>query len=99
MTENKAYTEDYLKPDKRSISNAVQIYFKDGTSTEMVECEFPLGHRFRRGEAVPKLLEKFSANLKTHFSEKQQKHIYKRCTSSETLQTMRVNDFVDMFCM
>lgn len=99
VTENKAYTEDYLKPDKRSISNAVQIYFKDGTSTEMVECEFPLGHRFRRGEAVPKLLEKFSANLKTHFSEKQQKHIYKRCTSSETLQTMRVNDFVDMFCM
>ncbi len=67
VTENKVYTEDYLKPDKRSISNAVQIHFKDGTSTEMVECEFPLGHRFRRDEAVPKLLEKFSANLKTHF--------------------------------
>ncbi|MEC0280313.1 bifunctional 2-methylcitrate dehydratase/aconitate hydratase [Bacillus halotolerans] len=99
VTENKAYTEDYLKPDKRSISNAVQIHFKDGTSTEMVECEFPLGHRFRRDEAVPKLLEKYSGNLKTHFPEKQQKHIYKRCTSSETLQTMRVNDFVDMFCM
>lgn len=41
VTENKTYTEDYLKPDKRSISNAVQVHFKDGTSTEMVECEFP----------------------------------------------------------
>ncbi|MFL6978559.1 bifunctional 2-methylcitrate dehydratase/aconitate hydratase [Bacillus inaquosorum] len=99
VTENKEYTEDYLKPDKRSISNAVQIHFKDGTSTEMVECEFPLGHRFRRNEAVPKLLEKFSANLKTHFSDKQYKHIYEHCTSYETLQTMRVNEFVDMFCM
>ncbi|MCY7976847.1 bifunctional 2-methylcitrate dehydratase/aconitate hydratase [Bacillus inaquosorum] len=99
VTENKVYTEDYLKPDKRSISNAVQIHFKDGTSTEMVECEFPLGHRFRRDEAVPKLLEKFSANLKTHFSDKQYKHIYEHCTNYETLQTMRVNEFVDMFCM
>lgn len=99
VTENKTYTEDYLKPDKRSISNAVQVHFKDGTSTEMVECEFPLGHRFRREEAVPKLLEKFSDNLKTHFPDKQQKHIYERCTSYETLQTMRVNEFVDMFCM
>ncbi|WP_276734575.1 bifunctional 2-methylcitrate dehydratase/aconitate hydratase [Bacillus sp. (in: firmicutes)] len=99
VTENKTYTEDYLKADKRSISNAVQVYFKDGTSTEMVECEFPLGHRFRRDEAVPKLLEKFSANLKTHFADKQHKHIYERCASYETLQTMRVNEFVDMFCM
>lgn len=99
VTENKTYTEDYLKPDKRSISNAVQVHFKDGTSTEMVECEFPLGHRFRREEAVPKLLEKFSDNLKTHFPDKQHKHIYERCTSYETLQTMRVNEFVDMFCM
>ncbi|AJW83997.1 2-methylcitrate dehydratase [Bacillus spizizenii] len=99
VTENKTYTEDYLKPDKRSISNAVQVHFKDGTSTEMVECEFPLGHRFRRDEAVPKLLEKFSANLKTHYADKQHKHIYERCTSYETLQTMRVNEFVDMFCM
>ncbi|MCI3987107.1 2-methylcitrate dehydratase, partial [Bacillus vallismortis] len=51
---------------------------------EMVECEFPLGHRFRRDEAVPKLLEKFSANHKSHFSEKQHKHIYGRCASYET---------------
>ncbi len=64
----------------------------------MVECEFPLGHRFRREEAVPKLLEKFSDNLKSHFPDKHCKHIYERCTS-ETLQTMRVNEFVDMFCM
>ncbi|MGF7532672.1 bifunctional 2-methylcitrate dehydratase/aconitate hydratase [Bacillus mexicanus] len=99
VTEHKTFTEDYLKPDKRSISNAVQVYFKDGTSTEMVKCEFPLGHRFRRDEAVPKLLDKFSANLKTHFSDKQQKYIYESCTNDETLQTMRVNEFVDMFCM
>src|SRR5699024_574239 len=53
VTENKQYTKDYLDPDKRSIANAIQIHFKNGTSTDFVECEYPLGHRFRRREAFP----------------------------------------------
>lgn len=97
VTENKAYTADYLKPDKRSISNAVQVIFKDGTSTDMIECEYPLGHRFRREEAVPKLLEKFSANIETHFSQKQQRNIYENCTNYEKLAAMSVNEFIDLF--
>ena len=53
--ENKQYTKDYLDPDKRSIANAVQIFFKDGTKSEKIEIEYPLGHKCRRGEGLPLL--------------------------------------------
>ena len=55
------------KPDKRSIANAVQIFFKDGTATAKVEVEYPLGHRRRRAEAIPLLWKKFEANLAMQF--------------------------------
>ena len=57
VVENKQYSLDYLDPNKRSIANAVQVHFKDGTVTENVECEYPLGHRFRRDEAIQKLFK------------------------------------------
>ncbi|PMY01212.1 2-methylcitrate dehydratase, partial [Pseudomonas sp. MPR-R5A] len=57
VIENKQYSVDYLDPNKRSIANAVQVHYIDGTSSEFVECEYPLGHRFRRDEAIPKIIE------------------------------------------
>jgi 2-methylcitrate dehydratase PrpD len=59
VAEVPAFTRDYLDPDKRSIANAVQVFFRDGTATSRVEVEYPLGHRRRRKEAEPVLLEKF----------------------------------------
>ena len=68
--EDPRYSHDYLDPEKRSIANAVQVFFKDGSHTPMVEVEYPLGHRRRRQEAVPLLEEKFRANLSGRFSER-----------------------------
>jgi len=68
LTEEPRYSKEYLEPAKRSISNAVQIFFKDGTSTEKIEVEYPLGHRRRRKEGIPELVKKFEANLKTRYS-------------------------------
>jgi 2-methylcitrate dehydratase len=62
ISENKEFSQDYLDPDKRSIANSMQIFFKDGSSTEKVTVEYPLGHRRRRQEGVPVLLEKFAEN-------------------------------------
>ena len=61
--EEPRYSRDYLDPDKRSIANALQVHFTDGSSTEKVEVEYPLGHRRRRSEGLPLLMEKFEANL------------------------------------
>ncbi|SFC66979.1 2-methylcitrate dehydratase [Bacillus sp. UNCCL81] len=97
VVENKIYSEDYLDASKRSIANSVQIFFKDGTATESVEVEYPLGHRFRREEAIPKVKEKFTNNINTHYSSKQQHLIEEACYDQEKLASMNVNDFVNLF--
>jgi len=67
VVEEPRYSREYLDPDKRSIANAVQVFFTDGSSTPRIEVEFPLGHRRRRAEALPFLREKFRANAATRF--------------------------------
>ncbi|WP_449539352.1 bifunctional 2-methylcitrate dehydratase/aconitate hydratase [Ferdinandcohnia sp. Marseille-Q9671] len=94
VVENKQYSEDYLDPNKRSIANAVQIFFKDGTSTSNVEREYPLGHRFRRDEGIPLLERKFANNLETRFPQKQAYEIYQLCSDLEKLSSTYVNDFM-----
>jgi 2-methylcitrate dehydratase PrpD len=64
VTEVPAFTRDYLDPTKRSIANAVQVFFRNGTATKRVEVEYPLGHRRRRHEAEPVLLAKFRSAAK-----------------------------------
>ena len=75
----------------------VQIHFKDGSSTDVVECEYPLGHRFRRDEAIPQINRKFSSNITDSFSQKQMKNIQEVCLNSEKLSSMPVNEFMDLF--
>lgn len=65
VVEDPRYTREYLEPDKRSIANAVQVLFADGTATAKVEVEYPLGHRRRRAEGLPLLLKKFRDNVAT----------------------------------
>ncbi|WP_346207136.1 bifunctional 2-methylcitrate dehydratase/aconitate hydratase [Caldifermentibacillus hisashii] len=94
VVENKQYSQDYLDPNKRSIANAIQIFFKDGTSTANVEIEYPLGHRFRREEGIPLLERKFKNNLETRFPQKQVNDIYELCSDLDKLTKTNVNDFM-----
>ncbi|MGH8753980.1 MAG: bifunctional 2-methylcitrate dehydratase/aconitate hydratase [Burkholderiales bacterium] len=95
--ENKRYSKDYLNPHKRSIANSVQVFFKDGSKTDKVEVEYPIGHRFRRAEGMPLLVSKFKTNLARRFSAKQQKAILELCLDQKKLETTPVNEFVDLF--
>jgi 2-methylcitrate dehydratase len=95
--ENKRYSLDYLNPDKRSIANAVQVHFKHGPPTEKVEIEYPMGHRRRRAEGMPRLEAKFKANLACRFPPKQQRTILQCCLDPQRLHATPVNEFVDMF--
>ena len=94
--EDKQYSADYLKSDKRSIANAVQIFFKDGTESEKVEIEFPIGHRRRRQEGMPKLVEKFRKNLDSRFPEAQAESIFKTMEDHQSFMAMPANEFVSM---
>ena len=91
------YTKEYLEADKRSIANSLQIYYKDGSSSEIIEVEYPIGHRRRREEGIPVLISKFERNLKTQFSSDRSKLISKICSSQENLEKSSVLDFMSLF--
>jgi 2-methylcitrate dehydratase len=95
--ENKTYTEDYLNPEKRSIANAVQIFYKDGKSSEKVAVEYPIGHRRRREEGIPELIKKFKINLAREFKEEQARSILDLSLDLEKLKSTPVNDYVDLY--
>ena len=95
--EDKRFTRDYHDPKKRSIANALTVEFKDGTKLKEVVCEYPIGHKRRRAEGMPILVEKFKTNLARRFSEKQQKTILDVCMDPARLEAMPVNEFVDLF--
>lgn len=97
VVEDKNFSKDYHDPEKRSIANAIQIYFKDGSKTEKITVEYPIGHRRRRQEGVPVLLEKFASNLATRFPHRQTKQILKACEDQAKLEAMPVHEFVDMW--
>jgi len=95
--ENKQWTRDYLDPKKRSIANAIQVFFKDGSKTGNVAVEYPIGHRRRRKDGIPLLEAKFRTNLARRFADKQRKSIYDLCLDQGKLEATPVNEFVDLF--
>lgn len=97
VAEDKQFTKDYLDPSKRSIANAIQIFFNDGSSTEEIMIEYPLGHSRRRKKALPLLEAKFRKSVMTHFSPEQYEKIFEMTQDQKALETMPVNAFMDLF--
>jgi len=95
--EDKRFTRDYLDPKKRSIANALTVEFKDGTRLAEVACEYPIGHKRRRKEGMPLLVEKFKTNLARRFPERLQNTILDLCTDADRLESTPVHQFVDLF--
>ena len=95
--EDKRFTKDYHDPDKRSIANALTVEFNDGTKMKEIVCEYPIGHKRRRKEGMPMLVEKFRTNLARRFPARQQKLILDLCLDAKRLQATPVNEFVDLF--
>jgi 2-methylcitrate dehydratase len=97
VKENECFSRDYLDPAKRSIGNAVQVFFSDGSSTERVAVEYPLGHRRRRSEGIPLLLAKFERNITTRLSPRQNERILHLCADQTRLEATPVNEFMDLW--
>jgi 2-methylcitrate dehydratase len=97
VTENEQFSLDYLDPDKRAIGNAVQVWFRDGTCTERVAIDYPIGHRRRRAEGIPQLVAKFERNLATLFAAKQLAAITAACSDQARLEAFRVEDFLALW--
>jgi 2-methylcitrate dehydratase len=95
VAEEPQFTRDYYDPDRRAIGNAVQVFFRDGSSSERVSVSYPLGHRRRRAEGLPLLLRKFRDALATRFPPPQAQAVYALCQASQNLEAMPVPEFMD----
>jgi 2-methylcitrate dehydratase len=91
-----AFTRDYHDPEKRSIANALRLELRDGTVLEET-VEYPIGHRRRREEGLPLLIEKFQTNLRRCFTENRQQRILEASLDRGRLESMPVNEYVDLY--
>lgn len=99
LAESARYERDYHDPAKRSNANSIQVYFKDGTRSPLSEVEYPLGHRRRRKEGIPHVMEKFEKNVARAFAPKQKAAILDACLEQRRLEAMPVNEFVDLVAL
>jgi 2-methylcitrate dehydratase len=97
VTEDKSYSQDYLDPEKRSIANAMQVFFKDGTKTERVEIHYPIGHRRRRAEGIPVLQQKAESAFAAHYGSAKARQLMSLFANRGALESMPVHDFVSAF--
>lgn len=95
--EDPQFTKDYHDPEKRSIANAVTVHFKDGTKLGEIAIEYPVGHKRRRDEGIPLLLEKYQINLARIFDSAQQERIAGLTLDYEKLASTPVNELMDLF--
>jgi 2-methylcitrate dehydratase len=94
VTENEQYTQDYFDPDKRYIGNAVQVFFTDGTSTDKIAVDFPIGHRERRAEGIPVLKQKFVDSVQPKLAAGQWDALNELCADRDKLAATPVDDFM-----
>ncbi|MEO5712480.1 MAG: bifunctional 2-methylcitrate dehydratase/aconitate hydratase [Luteolibacter sp.] len=97
VREDASYSQDYLDPEKRSIANAVQVFFQDGSATERIAVEYPIGHRRRRSEGIPILQQKAQTAFAAHFGEDRAASLLALFSDLTALEAMSVPEFVDRF--
>jgi 2-methylcitrate dehydratase len=97
VKENPQFTKDYFDPDKRYIGNSIQVFFKDGSHTDKVSIDFPIGHRNRRGEGVPVLMAKCEAALRTHLPADQVDRIMALAADPAQLDALPVDTFMNLY--
>jgi 2-methylcitrate dehydratase len=97
VTESSGFSRDYLDPDKRAIGNAVQVWFADGSCTERVAIDYPIGHRRRREEGIPQLVAKFERNLATLYGRQQCEAIGAACADQARLEALPVVEFMALW--
>jgi 2-methylcitrate dehydratase len=94
--ENESFTSDYYNLEKRAIGNAIQVFFTDGSCTERVEVQYPIGHRVRRGEGIPIMVEKFERATRQLYDGDAANQVIGLFSDGSSLDEMPVTHFMDI---
>ncbi len=95
IRENPNFSKDYLDPNKRSIANSVTLIFDDGSKSEKITVEYPVGHRNRREEGTPLLIKKFENAISSYYSNNQSDDILSSFLDKEKFLNLSVNEMMD----
>lgn len=95
VVEDTQMTADYYDPTKRAIGNAIQVFFKDNSATEKCQIDFPVGHRRRRSEGIPKLMAKAETALATYFAMSDVDKIKKMLLDQDQAKTSSITTLLD----
>ena len=93
VKEDPRFTEEYFDADKRAIGNSVQVFFKDGSSSDKITIDYPVGHRRRREEGIPLLEQKFEAAVRGHFGARQADALISAMHKPRETEEMEVQEF------
>jgi 2-methylcitrate dehydratase len=99
VKENPQFTKDYFDPDKRYIGNSLQVFFDDGSKTEKVSIDYPIGHRNRRGEGIPVLVKKFEDALAGHLPAARVKKILALTQDPARFEAMPLHEFMGLLAL
>jgi 2-methylcitrate dehydratase len=99
VVENPRFTREYLEPDKRAIGNAVQVFFNDGSATEKISVDYPIGHRRRRAEGIPLLEAKFERYLRGRISQKNADAILEICADQAAFERCSVERMMGLLAL
>ena len=94
VVENPTFTAEYYASDKRYIGNALQVFFTDGSASERIQVDFPIGHRRRRAEGMPVLVKKFETSVDAHFAPKQAERIKALFAQGSAVDALPVNELM-----
>jgi 2-methylcitrate dehydratase len=97
VRENPQFTADYFDPEKRYIGNSVQVFFKDGTSTDKISIDFPIGHRERRGEGIPVLLQKFESAIRGQLPARKVEQLLSLTSDVSRFEATPIHRLIDLF--
>jgi len=99
VRENPQFTTDYFDPAKRYIGNSLQVFFTDGSHTEKVSIDYPIGHRKRRAEGIPVLLKKFEEAIAGELPARQVERILAASRDGQALDRTPIHQLVDLFTL
>ncbi len=99
VSEDERFTREYLEADKRAIGNSIQVFFNDGSSTDNVVVDYPVGHRRRREEGIPLLKLKFERYLRGRISKKNSDQILEICADQATFEESSVNQIMELLSL